>query len=411
MDKLEAMLKYVSEHNDFYKKRIAEYGIKNPLDITQWPVLTRKELQENRYNMFSDDGKTKYFNEVLIRHNSSGSSGIPINVYWSYNDYYASNLALWRKRLKWYNIHPNDKFISFTLNSFDIINKDKTILYRIFPSNTMSVNVSLLRDNKEWIELIKKIQSFEPIWLYIQPYILERLLIVFKETGMNPPKSLRYIETVGEVFSDNLRVKAKEFFRIPIANMYGSEEMNCIAYECPFHNMHIISDNVYVECLSGEGITEQGYGETIITNLNNYVMPLIRYSQGDITHINNKINKCECGLTSKIISAIDGRKNEIIKIGDTEFNIQVIFESIAGVNNQYNDIITDYKIQYNKRTGIIICKITVHEKNRAWYPTISDAIEKTINSKNNMIDNNKVKVVCGMIDDMSKKRRILDVIE
>ena len=34
MTKLEAMLKYVSEHNDFYKKRIKEYGITNPLDIT-----------------------------------------------------------------------------------------------------------------------------------------------------------------------------------------------------------------------------------------------------------------------------------------------------------------------------------------------------------------------------------------
>ena len=48
MSKLEEMLKYVSEHNEFYKNRIKEYGIKDPLDITQWPILTRKELQENR---------------------------------------------------------------------------------------------------------------------------------------------------------------------------------------------------------------------------------------------------------------------------------------------------------------------------------------------------------------------------
>ena len=61
MSKLEDMLKYVSEHNDFYKNRIKEYGIENPLDITQWPILTRKELQENRYNMFSDGYQSKYF--------------------------------------------------------------------------------------------------------------------------------------------------------------------------------------------------------------------------------------------------------------------------------------------------------------------------------------------------------------
>ena len=71
MTKLELMLKYVSEHNDFYKKRIKEYGIKDPLDITKWPVLTRKELQENRYNMFSDGYKSKYFNQKLRRQSSS----------------------------------------------------------------------------------------------------------------------------------------------------------------------------------------------------------------------------------------------------------------------------------------------------------------------------------------------------
>ncbi len=40
MTKLESTLKYVSEHNDFYKKRIKEYGVKDPPDITQWSVLT-----------------------------------------------------------------------------------------------------------------------------------------------------------------------------------------------------------------------------------------------------------------------------------------------------------------------------------------------------------------------------------
>ena len=45
MTKLEKMLKYVSEHNDFYKNRIKEYGIKDPLDITQWPLLTSDEIK------------------------------------------------------------------------------------------------------------------------------------------------------------------------------------------------------------------------------------------------------------------------------------------------------------------------------------------------------------------------------
>lgn len=49
MTKLTEMLKYVSNYNDFYKNRIKEYGIVNPLDITNWPILTREELQNSRF--------------------------------------------------------------------------------------------------------------------------------------------------------------------------------------------------------------------------------------------------------------------------------------------------------------------------------------------------------------------------
>ena len=118
MDKLEAMLKYVSEHNDFYKKRIAEYGITNPLDITQWPILTRSELQENRYQMFSDGYKTKYFNQELRRQFSSGSTGRPVNVYWDPVDYYSSNKTLWDRRFKYYNVLPINKRVLFTLRIY-----------------------------------------------------------------------------------------------------------------------------------------------------------------------------------------------------------------------------------------------------------------------------------------------------
>ena len=68
MTKLETMLKYVSEHNEFYKNRIKEYGIKDPLDITQWPILTRKELQENRYNIWGTNSQeyNEFCSPILI---------------------------------------------------------------------------------------------------------------------------------------------------------------------------------------------------------------------------------------------------------------------------------------------------------------------------------------------------------
>ena len=254
MSKLEEMLKYVSEHNEFYRNRIKEYGITNPLDISQWPVLTRQELQQNRYNMFSDGDKSKYFNQQLRRQSSSGSSGIPVNVYWAYRDWYASNILLWRKRLKWYGIKPKDRYVMFTLNAFELTADGEKIHYREDPTNILSINVSLIQDDNGYDGLIGIINDFEPTWLYVQPFILSKLIEAYGRTGNNPPNTLKYIESVGELLSSDLRRRATELFKIPIANMYGSEEMNGIALECPNHHMHIIEDNVEVEINTGKNI-------------------------------------------------------------------------------------------------------------------------------------------------------------
>lgn len=312
MDKLERMLKYVSEHNDFYKKRIAEYGIKNPLDITQYPVLTRRELQENRYNMFSDGYKSKYYSGELKRQSTTGSTGVPINVYRDENDYYASNLPLWRLRMKWYGIAPGDRYVTFSMNSYGIKNDGQTVYYVNTPPNILSVNVSLIQSDVGYEKLADIIAEFEPKWLFIQPFVLAALLLAYDRTGKKPPKSLKYIESVGELMPRDLRRRAISFFDVPLADMYGSEEMNGIAYECPNHHMHVLDDNVFIEIKNGDGFACQGEGEAIVTSLKNHAMPLIRYNQGDTVRLGTLADSKYplCGEYGTVIEMISGRSAE-----------------------------------------------------------------------------------------------------
>lgn len=375
MSKLEEMLKYVSEHNDFYKNRIKEYGIKDPLDITQWPILTRKELQENRYNMFSDGYKSKYFNQQLRRQSSSGSSGVPVNVYWDYKDWYASNLSLWRKRLQWYGIHPSDKYVMFTLNAFNIKNDGETVYYINNPANILSVNVSLIQNESGYEKLVDIINNFEPKWLYIQPFVLNRLIQAYKRTGKIPPKTLKYIESVGELLSSDLRRRAVEFFNVPLVNMYGSEEMNSIAYECPEHHMHVLIDNVLVEVKNKTGIDNFGEGDAIITNCNNMAMPLIRYEQKDFIVLNDATISYSCGCKWQTLEMIGGRSYEVFRLGETKFlNTFALCEIMAEVNNQFNDAIIEYSYEYNMQSNILIAYIYIVDDKKRWFQSIKSSI-------------------------------------
>ena len=395
MSKLEEMLRYVSEHNDFYKNRIKEYGIKDPLDITQWPILTRKELQENRYNMFSDGYKAKYFSQQLRRQSSSGSTGVPVNVYWDYKDWYASNLSLWRKRRQWYGIRPSDKYCIFGLSALNIIPEKGRLYYINEPQNVLSFNVSLVRDECGYDQIVEKIDEFEPDWLYIQPLVLNHLIQSYRRTGENPPASLKYIESFGELLAPDLRKKAIDFFKVPFANMYGSEEMNAIAYESPDHHMYVLDDNVYVEIKNSDSFSRSGEGKTIITNLNNYAMPLIRYDQGDVvladvcSHVKNMMG-CQHTIT---IDHIKGRVCKSLSISVPELSQYVLSDIVSEANNIFKDCITSYRFAFNNSSKIVECHITIRNENAHYFNSVKSVIKHLFIDKNTSNDISDVVVI------------------
>lgn len=379
MTKLEIMLEYVSEHNDFYKKRIKDFKINNPLDIKQWPILTREELQKNRYFMFSDGYKAKYYSQLLRRQASSGSSGVPINVYWDYKDWYVSNLSLWRKRSKWYGIKPSDKSVMFTLNGFGIENDGKTVYTVNDPNNILIINVSLLQFEKAYKEVIDIINDYEPKWLYIQPHILNKIIQTYEKIGMKTPKSLSYIESVGEMLAPHLQRKAEDTFKVPVINMYGSEEMNGIAIQNPYKEMQIIADNVYVEVMNNTEIKNKGSGCSIITNLNNKAMPLIRYCQDDIITIDSNEGK---ETDYSIIHVFSGRKSSTITLENGfELTPYVLMEVVGELNNIYKDIICEYSFVYYKKEKTLNCIIRLEEKRGDWELSVQEKMNNIFRKK------------------------------
>ena len=409
-EKLVRMLKYVSEHNDFYKKRIKEYGITNPLDITQWPVLTRKELQENRYNMFSEGYKSKYYNQQLLRQSSSGSSGIPVNVYWDYKDWYTSNLSLWRKRWNLYGIRPGDKYMLFTLDALNMQNDGESIYYIKQSDNIIAANVSLIQNDSGYNKLVDIIDEFKPKWFYVQPFVLNKLIQAYRRVEKTPPRSLEYIESVGEILSADLRRRSIELFGVSIANMYGSEEMNSIAYEYPDSHMYTLNDNVFLEVKNEQGVYHSYSGCAIITNLNNKAMPLIRYSQGDALEI--VLPKSPKKFFDPIIiKTIKGRVLDAIKLPNgMEINPYLLLEVISEVNNYTKDMINDIAFTYHKYSNILDCCLAV--SNASWQENISSLTDSTLKRKLGSNIDIKTHIFQANINkDNSKKKRIVEIQE
>lgn len=409
MSKLEEMLKYVSEHNEFYKNRIKEYGIKDPLDINQWPILTREELHANRYNMFSDGYRSKYLDQQLKRQSSSGSSGTPVNVYWDYKDYYNSIRILWRYRLKYYGIHPNYRFVKFTLNVETFTNCKISYLYE--HKNVLNINLSTIKNDDDYEQMINIINDFNPMWLYIQPFVLHRLIEFYIRFNKTPSPSISYIESVGELLPTELRKRAFRFFNAPVINLYGSEEMNGIAYDCPYDHMHVLKDNVYIECKNGKDIDNFGEGEAIITNLVNKAMPLIRYNQGDIIQLNNLSTACDCKSGKLIIKLIKGRAYENVKVDNIELNPYILTTVLSNINNEFDHVITCYHYVYSKSSKKLICYIEINRFFKHWLENIRHAIYLKLRTELQNIPSIYIEVHQESRSSLPKKHKVLEIID
>jgi phenylacetate-CoA ligase len=128
--------------------------------------------------------------------------------------------------------------------------------------------------------------------------------------GLRPDYPRISIITSAEVLRDDMRGAITRTFGRPVYDRYGSREVGLIAFECEAHRgLHMNTADLYVECL-GENVCEQA-GELIITQLNNYSMPLIRYRIEDMAVL--RADPCTCSRQTPMIQQVIGRTTDTIQ--------------------------------------------------------------------------------------------------
>jgi len=120
--------------------------------------------------------------------------------------------------------------------------------------------------------------------------------------------------STGEILSDRDKHSIGSAFGCTVINEYGCTENGIIAFDSPDGVMRQMMHNLYVEIIDPESMLPVGPGETgeiVITELNSYAMPFIRYKVGDMAV------QCESepDESTKLpaIERITGRISELIE--------------------------------------------------------------------------------------------------
>ena len=86
-------------------------------------------------------------------------------------------------------------------------------------------------------------------------------------------------------------------FNTEVFDTYGAAEGLMIAGECSEHKYHVLAPHVHIEILDEDGRTvpDGTLGQVVVTSLDNYLMPLIRYKIGDLAIKSSTMSGCKCG--------------------------------------------------------------------------------------------------------------------
>lgn len=308
--KLKALLKHAYDKVSYYRRLFDQIGIK-PEDIKtiddlqKIPITSRKTLQA----LPVEEVVTKGVNIAQCGNlRTSGSTGRPLDIFISGisgqdKSRRLSDLRMWfdsGRRLK-------DKVLVIT-TPHNFLQKQwfHPWLYRL----------KILREKyvplcEETDYFVSEIVHYKPDIILSYPSIIKALALQIKGRkirGINP----RMIFSTGEMLSNKDREFISSVFKAEVFDYYACNECGLIAWECKEQKgYHIDSDNVIVELVkNGSSVSAGEEGEVVITALNSYTMPFIRYKLGDIAMLAD--HKCACRRGFSLLEIISGRVNDCI---------------------------------------------------------------------------------------------------
>jgi phenylacetate-CoA ligase len=153
------------------------------------------------------------------------------------------------------------------------------------------------------------LQQERPQYLGSYAESLEHLC--FASNGQNAVDTIRATLAVSEQLTTSMRGRIEHGFNAPVHQGYGLGEIGMVAIECDAGRFHVHTEHCIVEIVDAEGnpCKPGDVGRIVVTALNNYAMPLIRYDTDDLAQVVD--GPCPCGRTLPAFGKISGRYSRI----------------------------------------------------------------------------------------------------
>ena len=297
-EKLSALLHHVAANVPFYRQWVKEHGVDvSQMTLEDFPVIEKKDIREREKDFVADGWADK-----LEWSRTSGSTGEPFSFARAEYDY--TYATLWRGLFRW-GIRPGDKRV--LVKGVDenphvsILTKVKRSLYGcinrciVVDAHFLAISETNVRSE------LRRIINYKPDYIHGYASSIYVLATCADKFGIDcAGLRVKAVVTESEKCHDFQRKVIERVFHAPVVENYGSVEFGMIAQPDKDGRFCINEDHIKIE-------TDQD-GAAILTNLDEYGFPLIRFKNGDRV----KIGAVHDTLPYRILTSIEGRIAETI---------------------------------------------------------------------------------------------------
>lgn len=325
LDKLRRLLTAAIEHCPWHAQRIRASGLDlaRPLsleDLRRLPTMTKADARAHGDEMVWRDvpgGAYKY--------NTGGSSGEPLIFYYGRRRQ-ASDAAGRMRARRWWGVEPGEREVYLwgapvELNKTDRIKQLRDRLINQLVLNAFEMSPARMD------EYCKAIQAYRPRCIYGYASSVALLAAHAHERAFKfRLPALKVVCTTGEPLYPHQRELISEVFGAPVANEFGSRDIGFTAHESPQGQMLLMSESILLEVLDPEGrpVAPGELGEAVMTGLESFAQPFIRYRTGDMVRLSPE--PCRAGRGLHVIAEVLGRSTDFLVRADG-----TIMHALAGI--------------------------------------------------------------------------------
>jgi phenylacetate-CoA ligase len=314
-EKLRELLRFACINVPYYRDLADSLGMtleefSNPANLSALPVLIKSTINANRDAMISED----LTGNSLDSNSTGGSTGEVLKFYTDRRSG-AFRKATVRRNKRWIGIQPGDREVRLWGAPLDLGRSKSvrgTIHAAITQERLLSADTLDEPTLKSYLEFCK---SFRPKLMVAYPSALAEFARYCEKQGKSI-ESLKAIICSAESLLDHDRKYIESTLGVTIYDRYGCREVGDIAQEAPGSSGLLVnSDRIHVEIIGEDGkpCAPGEQGEVIVTDLDNFGMPLIRYQIGDFARFAVEETASASNYPFPILASVDGRTLDVVR--------------------------------------------------------------------------------------------------